>query len=525
MRRGLKVSEIDGEIIRNYLTFKVKADSILLLGPPGIGKTEMVRRAAEKCAAVLGKEFIDYARFSFYSAEEQREIVERAQREKGGPFFFLDMNLQTRDPVDFYGRPASGRIWSGGREMEVTDFLPPRAVAYFCQYPGIIFIDEITNVHRPDLLSAAMRLTQERKVSDYALSPQVMIIMAGNRPEQSLLARALPEPFINRCLIYDVEPAGAPEWFEYILDKYGEEVDVAAAGYLSSLAAAPQYPSEEQREAMLPFPTPRSCEKLLEKMSQLSRLGDSPYFAKNAREDWERRLAVACIGEKEGLLFSSWRRSREQIEECRKNPEMVRNFSPSVLCGLSAIIGRNMTAAAEGSIIRDVILKREELLAVAERVLKRGAEYANIILLSGGIIKSFAGGEISAEDLVAGIKRFGKVRDYLLGENGRDWDRINFEPAALYEIFTAELDEQKPEAGRANKKVPNPFYLPPQAPYALEELRDVYFYYCGVHGINALAAYVSRGVKMSEVLGPAAATALCVQEGSSSEGEKGEPAD
>jgi len=468
--KNIKVNEISREIVINYLADS-KKESMILFGPPGIGKTQCIREGALACASSLNKVFIDYSKFCLLSEEEQYKVIKDAGKEV---FFFVDMNLQTRDPVDFYGRPVNGVIkGNGSGDTLVTDFIPPRAVAYLCQFPGIIFMDEITNVHRPDLISIAMRLSQERKVSDYAISDDVMIIMAGNRPEHSALARALPAPMINRCILYDVVATSAEEWIDYITGRYNVEEFIEIVGYLASLAG--NFQKIENGREMRAFATPRSCEKLLNKIIGFRGLVEKGFISANEAENRIDRISIGLIGDKEGSLFNTWRKNFAYISYDKLVQE-IKGGIPSVVCGISAFIGKELAKVIEGKRSR---FTKDELVELIKLIDRSGPEYISVMLTTSSIMKFD-----KYDNIVSSLKNFYKIKNFI---NGEAQDIPDFDHKEIYTLLKGGRDNFIKHLNIGVDKF-------------IRDMAEIYYNRCVNTSLDVIVRELSKGLSLDDVI-------------------------
>lgn len=225
-------ASVRGGRITEEVLMKFYGKSLLLLGPPGVGKSETVRRVAERLAERKGLRFVEVA--------SNCEV-------DGDVFLFYDLRLTEVEPSDFIGVPVV--------ENGCTVFRPLKWAVLFSKHPGVIFLDELTNVNREDVVSAAYKLILEKRVGEVKLHPGVWVIAAGNTPEHSSVARTLPAPLVNRMLVIKFPVPSIKSWAKYMDEKYGEW-DRRVLAYLR------MFPGDFLRvpgpEALENFPTPRS---------------------------------------------------------------------------------------------------------------------------------------------------------------------------------------------------------------------------------------------------------------------------
>lgn len=134
--------------------------SLMLWGPPGIGKSSIVAQVA----AAQGLSVID-------------------------------LRLSQLAPTDLRGLPvASG---------ETARWLPPEFLPR--EGRGVLFLDEL-NMAPPTLQGIAQQLILDRRVGSYALPDGWFVWAAGNRAEDRAAVFEMPAPLANRFLHLDIEP-------------------------------------------------------------------------------------------------------------------------------------------------------------------------------------------------------------------------------------------------------------------------------------------------------------------------------
>jgi len=167
--------------LENYLTKLYKVgpinhtrQSTLLLGAPGIGKSMSCWKLARRLARAVEKEFVDY------DDDKAAMILENPDKY----FVFVDLRLTECEPSDLLGLPH--KINGSVR------FSPLLWARCLNKAAGLLLLDELTNIQRPDLITVSYKLVFDREAGFTKFHRDVMIVAAGNRPEHSSV-RAVSE--------------------------------------------------------------------------------------------------------------------------------------------------------------------------------------------------------------------------------------------------------------------------------------------------------------------------------------------
>ena len=192
---------------------------VYLWGPPGVGKSSLVRQAASQLGVGL-----------------------------------VDVRATLLDPVDLRGLPRL----DGDRAVWLPPAFLPRSGE------GVLFLDELAQA-APLVQAACLQLTLDRRVGEYELPDGWSVIAASNRAEDRAGTHRLISPLLNRFvhLDLDVSPEDWQAW-------------AVAAGVAPAVRSFLQY-----RPALLAlfdpqanpraFPTPRSWQFVSD---VLARTGD-----------------------------------------------------------------------------------------------------------------------------------------------------------------------------------------------------------------------------------------------------------
>jgi len=321
--------------------------STLLLGPPGIGKSILVREVAEETARAAGLTFLEYRRQNLRTADLE-EIFAHPDRY----FVFVDLRLTETEPVDLLGRPATISI----RERRQLVYHPPQWAVLLAEVPGILFLDELTNVQRPDVLAAAYKLIQDRAAGFVGFGPGVHVIAAGNRPEDSVLANPLPAPLLNRVYQITVEPPRIEQWMRWMNTNH-------PGGHNHVFAYLQRFPQDFCRvpaegETLESYPTPRSYTSLARDLPAAIEAGlDRPAL---------RALCIAALGREVGQKFFTFLEYNvPAYETFIKNPAVFAALDVDQRYIGVVVVGQGLAAtvtAASGGVAGDDIMEARAAL-------------------------------------------------------------------------------------------------------------------------------------------------------------------
>ena len=229
---------------------------VMLWGPPGVGKSQMVAQVAANHDVPL-----------------------------------IEIRLSQMEPSDLRGIP-----FRNGEEVEwaVPAMLPsehrhgPR---------GILFIDEITSAP-PSVSAAAYQLILDRKLGEYAIPDGWAIIAAGNRQGDRGVTYSMPAPLANRFSHYEVE-INLDDWVAWAYANQIDERIIAFLRFRQDLLF-----DFDAAHNPVAFPSPRSWEFA---HRALQKFGEVPDLLLGALQ--------ACVGNAAGIELKAFIDSLDQMPD------------------------------------------------------------------------------------------------------------------------------------------------------------------------------------------------------------------
>ena len=229
---------------------------VMLWGPPGVGKSQLVAQVAEKHAAAI-----------------------------------VDIRLSQMEPSDLRGIP-----FKNGNKVEwaVPAMLPDVAVH---GEAGILFIDEITSAP-PSVSAAAYQLILDRRLGEYRVPKQWAIVAAGNRQGDRGVTYSMPSPLANRFSHYEVD-VNLDDWAAWA---YRHDIDERVIAFLRFRPDL-LFDFNPQHNPVA-FPSPRSWEFA---HRALYKFAEQPNLLPGGLE--------ACVGKAAGVELYAFIRSLENLPD------------------------------------------------------------------------------------------------------------------------------------------------------------------------------------------------------------------
>lgn len=189
--------------------------SVMLWGPPGCGKSQIVAQLAQDRRAIL-----------------------------------RDVRLAQKVASDIGGLPALDH--DGKRTtFYLPDFLPRE------NCPGILFLDELPGADEQTRV-AAYGLILERRVADWTLPSEWRIVAAGNRPEDGATSCDFGTAMNDRLVHLVIEPT-ARDWLAWAVDN---SICREVMAFIQVRPDLLQGTPEMRRDDHAILPSPRSWERV-----------------------------------------------------------------------------------------------------------------------------------------------------------------------------------------------------------------------------------------------------------------------
>ena len=229
---------------------------VMLWGPPGVGKSQMVAQVAERHNVPL-----------------------------------IDIRLSQMEPSDLRGIPF--------RVDQMVEWAVPAMLPDAKRHgkSGILFLDEITSAP-PSVSAAAYQLILDRKLGEYQVPAGWAIIAAGNRQGDRGVTYSMPAPLANRFSHYEVD-INLDDWVAWAYANRIDERIIAFLRFRQDLLF-----EFDPSQNPVAFPSPRSWEFA---HRALQKFDDHPELFLGALQ--------ACVGTAAGIEVKAFIESLDQMPD------------------------------------------------------------------------------------------------------------------------------------------------------------------------------------------------------------------
>ena len=260
------------EMLSNAYTALIKSGtpfrnfpSVMLWGPPGVGKSQGVRQIAARIAEETGKKAL-----------------------------ITDVRLLLFNPVDLRGIPTANA------EKTLAVWLKPKIFQMdeSEDVVNILFLDEISAAPQ-SVQAAAYQITLDRTVGEHSLPENCIVIAAGNRVTDRSVAYTMPKALANRLCHLEIE-GDNKSWHDWAMKAGINKIVLGFIDYNPGMLMGFENSGND-----LAFPTPRSWEMVSNILNNVSENVGMVF-----------PLVSGCVGENAAYELLSW------SEIYRKIPQM-----------------------------------------------------------------------------------------------------------------------------------------------------------------------------------------------------------
>ncbi|MDH5393865.1 MAG: MoxR family ATPase [Gammaproteobacteria bacterium] len=229
---------------------------VMIWGPPGVGKSQIVAQVAEKHNVTA-----------------------------------IDIRLSQMEPSDLRGIPF--------RVEDMVEWALPSMLPNADRHgaKGVLFLDEITSAP-PSVSAAAYQLILDRKLGDYEVPDGWAIFAAGNRQGDRGVTYTMPAPLANRFQHYELE-VNLDDWVAWA---YANNIDERIIAFLRF---RPELLFDfDPAHNPVAFPSPRSWEFT---HNALQKFSDHPELFLGSLQ--------ACVGAAGGVELNAFIQNMEHMPD------------------------------------------------------------------------------------------------------------------------------------------------------------------------------------------------------------------
>ena len=273
-----RLTHVYSTVINNGLPVK-SVPSVMLWGPPGIGKSQAVRQLARGIEEATGK---------------RTDVT--------------DVRLLLFNPIDLRGIPTANE------DKTLAVWLKPQ-IFNMDESNGVVnilFLDEISAAPQ-SVQAAAYQITLDRVVGEHKLPENCIVIAAGNRTTDKSVAFKMPKALANRVMHIDVEE-NFNSWREWAVRSGVNDKVIGFLSFRRNYLMGFDPSSDD-----LAFPTPRSWEMVSNLLN-------------NVDSDVERMYPLICglVGNGVAVEFRTWAKVYNELPSLKdifdgKMPPLPKN--------------------------------------------------------------------------------------------------------------------------------------------------------------------------------------------------------
>lgn len=302
-----RLSDVYVGVIKKNLPLR-SLPSVMLWGPPGVGKSQAIRQIAAKIEEDCHKKVV-----------------------------ITDVRLLLFNPIDLRGIPTANA------EKTAAVWLKPKIFQMdeSSDVINLLFLDELTAAPQ-SVQAAAYQITLDRKVGEHQLPENCIVIAAGNRTTDKSVSFKMPKALANRLLHIEIE-GHFDAWCEWAKENGINEKVIGFLQFRKKYLISFDVEDED-----LAFATPRSWEMVSTLLNTVSDDVDKLF-----------PMIAGLVGSGIAVEFRTWVASHYDIPSVKiifagGNPPL-----PEEPSALYALIGSMKQYAAA---------HRDDLVAVAHSI-------------------------------------------------------------------------------------------------------------------------------------------------------------
>lgn len=250
-------------LIENSIPFK-NFPSVMLWGPPGIGKSQGIKQIAKEIEDRTGKKVV-----------------------------VTDVRLLLFNPVDLRGIPTANE------DKTLAVWLKPKIFQMdeSADVVNILLLDEISAAPQ-SVQAAAYQITLDRIIGEHKLPENCIVVAAGNRVTDKSVAYTMPKALANRLCHIEIT-SEIESWRNWAIS---HNINRSVLGFID--AHPDMLMNFDAQQGSLAFPTPRSWEMVSNILNNVSNKLSRVF-----------NLVAGCIGLPAAYEFRRWCEVYEMIPD------------------------------------------------------------------------------------------------------------------------------------------------------------------------------------------------------------------
>lgn len=274
-------------------------NTLIVKGPPGIGKSDIVKHKSKKIADKLDKDFMNWADIN----ENKKKKIKNQEVDTSEIFILFDIRLSDNDNSDIKGLPLL--------DSDVTEYKPPIWLKVACidNISGVVFLDEF-NAASNAVQKSFYQIMYDRMLGNRVLSDDIQIVGAGNRlgKDRANINR-IDLPLRNRVNWVTLKEPEPEEWIKWAIEN---DIDDRIISYIDSIGGDDLFKLQDNKDKDA-IATPRTWEIASENIKDIE------------RNDLVEMGVSMAVGKPVGKQFISFLEDKQKldIEEYKENPEKI----------------------------------------------------------------------------------------------------------------------------------------------------------------------------------------------------------